>query len=73
MCLGYLICRVRYLGTTTKELTEDAFLHIIQLPNAGGYAGCQLLIDVRVCAQFLRTKLSLLKSLSNRSTEEFLS
>jgi len=57
--LGYLISRTEYLGGATKELTEEAFLHIIQLPNAGGYAGGQLLIDVWVCTQLLQTRLAL--------------
>ncbi|KAA6417471.1 MAG: hypothetical protein FRX49_12550 [Trebouxia sp. A1-2] len=51
--LGHRHCE--YLGSATKQLTEDAFLDIIQLPDAGCYAGCQLLIDVWVCAQFLHS------------------
>ena len=44
----------RYLGCATKELTQDSLLDIIQLPDAGCYASCQLLVDVRICSKRLR-------------------
>ena len=43
------------LGGAAKQLTQDAFLDIIQLPDAGSYAGCQLVIDVWVSTQSLQT------------------
>ena len=42
-----------HLGGASKQLAQDALLDIVQLPDAGRYAGCQLLIDVWVCPQFL--------------------
>ena len=42
------------LSGATKQLTEDALLDIIQLPDAGSYACRQLLIDVGVSTQGLQ-------------------
>ena len=42
------------LGGASKELAKDALLDIIQLPNAGSYAGSQLLIDIGVSTQSLQ-------------------
>ena len=42
-----------HLGSAAKQLAEDALLDIIKLPDAGGYAACQLLIDVRICSKLL--------------------
>ena len=41
------------LGGAAKQLTQNAFLDVIQLPDAGSYASCQLVVDVRVSTQCL--------------------